>query len=349
MKKITISWMALTTALLSYAPFAWTQGSLTPPGSPAATMKTLEQTEPRIPISSVPVTITQSGSYYLTGNLTAGSGHDGITVDADDVAIDLNGFTLTGAGVTSGYGILLESFHKNLTVFNGKLVGWAGNVKAAIYGVGSISWIDRVQISDCFYGIYGSNIGVKITACAVSGCQNDGIWVGRGGMIENCISFDNGQCGIVALENSIVSQCTVWSNAFFGIDGRYGHATIRECTVRDSGSSNISVLEGSLVERNLSLGSGHAGIRVYGENCRIDSNMVVSNANGIAVYRTNNLVICNSAVDNTDVNYSIIAGNKVGLIVEPVDSGAIAGDSGGGLGAIPAGRPWINFVLGATQ
>ena len=33
--------------------------------------KTLDEVEPRIPITSVPLTISQPGSYYLTGNLGA--------------------------------------------------------------------------------------------------------------------------------------------------------------------------------------------------------------------------------------------------------------------------------------
>jgi len=38
------------------------QGSLTPPGTPAPTMKTLAQIEPRTPISFLPVTLSQPGS-----------------------------------------------------------------------------------------------------------------------------------------------------------------------------------------------------------------------------------------------------------------------------------------------
>ena len=41
------------------------QGSLTPPGAPAATMRSLDQIEPRLPISSLPFSISQPGSYYL--------------------------------------------------------------------------------------------------------------------------------------------------------------------------------------------------------------------------------------------------------------------------------------------
>jgi len=33
-------------------------------------MKTLQHVEPRTPISSLPFRVTNSGSYYLTGNLT---------------------------------------------------------------------------------------------------------------------------------------------------------------------------------------------------------------------------------------------------------------------------------------
>jgi hypothetical protein len=52
------------------------QGSLTSPGAPAPTMKTLAQIEPRTPISSAPFTISVPGSYYLTTNLTFSVGMD---------------------------------------------------------------------------------------------------------------------------------------------------------------------------------------------------------------------------------------------------------------------------------
>ena len=64
------------------------QGSLTPPGAPAPTMKTLQQIEPRTAITNTgAVTISQPGSYYLTANLAVSSG-DAITIATNGVTLD---------------------------------------------------------------------------------------------------------------------------------------------------------------------------------------------------------------------------------------------------------------------
>jgi hypothetical protein len=55
-----------------------------------------------------PVTITQPGSYRLSGNLSAGAA-DGIVVAADDVTLDLNGFNLRGSGASNQSGITESS------------------------------------------------------------------------------------------------------------------------------------------------------------------------------------------------------------------------------------------------
>jgi hypothetical protein len=56
-------------------------------------------------ITSVPYIITQPGFYYLGGNLSYNATGNAITVNANDVTIDLMGCTLsctTGSGITHG-------------------------------------------------------------------------------------------------------------------------------------------------------------------------------------------------------------------------------------------------------
>jgi hypothetical protein len=93
-------------------------GPLDPPGPPGSTGKNL--------ITSLPFTISQPGSYVLNGNLTGVSGTDGITVQADNVTIDLSGFTLSGApgaysGISEGPFAPPRYFW---TVRNGTIANW---------------------------------------------------------------------------------------------------------------------------------------------------------------------------------------------------------------------------------
>src|ERR1017187_5142875 len=63
-------------------------GSLIPPGTPAPTMITLNQIEPRTPITNTTaVTISASGSYYLTSNINVATG-DAIMIAASQVTLD---------------------------------------------------------------------------------------------------------------------------------------------------------------------------------------------------------------------------------------------------------------------
>src|SRR5438094_2967891 len=73
--KIFFVLLAAFLSTLNYQPSTlFAQGSLTPPGAPAPTMKSLDQIEARTAISSAPFTINQPGSYYLTKNLNVTNG-----------------------------------------------------------------------------------------------------------------------------------------------------------------------------------------------------------------------------------------------------------------------------------
>ena len=168
------------------------QGSLTPPGAPAPTMKTLQQVEPRTPIATAPFTISQPGSYYLTTNLTV-SGGDAITIATNGVTLDLNGFTISSTtNPAAGTAVLINSGLRNLTILNGFILGGVTNNGNGVFsGLGF------------GYGIFYSGSApqnVRVCGVSVSGCQYHGIYVGFGASttVENCVVRTVGSYGIVA-------------------------------------------------------------------------------------------------------------------------------------------------------
>src|SRR4051812_13288192 len=119
--KTLLSLAAILTLLITRAA---AQGPLIPPGAPAPTMKSLDQIEPRTPISSLPFNISQAGSYYLTTNLTGQAGTNGITISTDNVTIDLNGFALIGVGGSLDGISINATNHRNLAVYGGTVCNW---------------------------------------------------------------------------------------------------------------------------------------------------------------------------------------------------------------------------------
>ena len=101
------------------AMFVFGQGNLSPTGAPAPTMKRLDEVEARTIVNAANTPgngtntfiISAPGSYYLTGNLTGASGKHGISIQANDVTLDLNGFALISGGGADLRGVDTPSRH----------------------------------------------------------------------------------------------------------------------------------------------------------------------------------------------------------------------------------------------
>src|SRR5262249_13744653 len=127
--RVALALALLLSFLNSELSTSYAQGSLTPPGAPAPTMKTLAQIEPRTPISSLPFIISKPGSYYLTTNLTT-TLSNAITISTNCVPLDLSGFTITSTATNAfngGAAILIGSGLSDLTIFNGHIRGGVTN------------------------------------------------------------------------------------------------------------------------------------------------------------------------------------------------------------------------------
>ncbi len=188
-------------------------------------MKTLQQVEPRTPISIVPTNLAVSGSYYLVTNLPGVAASDGITISANDVDLDLNGFVLAGAP-GSGTGISVPAFQTNLVVRNGKIRGW-GSLGVLANSVNSR--FENLHISG------NSGTGLQVgSGSLVTGCelQNNGagIFTGTDSMVKDCIAQSTGT-GIITGDASTVSVCIAAGNLYPGISTGNG-CTIKECTAR---------------------------------------------------------------------------------------------------------------------
>jgi len=285
-------------------------GPLAPPGAPAdGVMKTLSEVEPRTPISSIPITITQEGSYYLTQNLSlATPDTHGITVEASHVTIDLCGFTLRGPGKevgTAGSGIYGSSSNTNLVVRNGTVTEWRYNGICAYNRTGIIENVratnngntgifvnasyvvhDNVCIGNGQAGI-NSAIGNSVIDNICSSNDNHGIVTDDANTITGNTCFDNDYNGIQAQGGSTIigNSCTL--NHVDGIYVGDNYAprstgcTIRNNSCNENTGNGINGDVGSLVEQNTCTENGLDGIKAW-SNCRIVDNLCDRNGRSVA-------------------------------------------------------------------
>ena len=231
--------LRLTSYFLIAVSYVWAQGSLDPPGAPAPTMKTLVEAEPRRHITSIPFTITASGSYYLGSSLTETAGVDGITVNADNVVIDLNGFTISGGGV-GVHGINLGT-HENVTVRNGTVRDWLGD---GVEGSSATNCVfTAIQAFGNAVGIAGGT-DARIEKCNARNNSGTGIEVVSGGRIVDNISDDNGGASLhaVSTNNLIKFNQLTDSNIGLDIDGTGNY--VADNTVNGN-SDNYSIVDGN--------------------------------------------------------------------------------------------------------
>jgi hypothetical protein len=184
------------------------QGSLTPPGAPAPTMKSLDQVEARFPISSAPYTITSPGSYYLTTNLTV-SGGTVINIGTNDVTLDLNGFTISSTSANpSGFGIQLglAGGNSDITIVNGHISGGSTtnfNDGIAYNALPFNIRVANVSVTGCrFYGLdVGTGNSSVIESCTAQ-------LIGANGLLASSITRSSAnQCGNFAVFGNVISDC----------------------------------------------------------------------------------------------------------------------------------------------
>ncbi len=241
-------YLAVSVSLLFFTHSIFAQGSLTPPGAPALTMKSLDQIEPRTPVDAshtpgnffAQFIINQPGSYYLTSNIVGVSGKRGIQIQTGNVTLDLNGFSLLGVSDALDAIYFTSVSITNLLVRNGIISGWISG--SGIYYLGKNGIFESLNIS----------------------ANNVGIVLGDGSRISRCTVIGNSQTGIKVFG----SACVVIENNCAGNN-----------LLNNSTAAGIYVIgSGNRIEGNHVSGSGTAGYGIYLGGSPYTNNIVVRNS-----------------------------------------------------------------------
>lgn len=219
--------MTTIAALAAFATQALAQGSLTPPGAPAPTMKTLDElstqvaeVEARIDLSTVAGDasyhhiINQSGSYYLSGNLEV-TKTNGIKISAPGAMLDLNGFTIERVSGSEGNGVTIDEDGDGVTVKNGHIPGPFAYSCSGVLASGCT--YDRLTVSGCSWVGISAGGSSSIMGCVAYLNGSHGIFASTSSSIAQCKAFNNGGDGVYSGTGSVIRDCTVYSN-----DGAYG-------------------------------------------------------------------------------------------------------------------------------
>lgn len=344
--------------------FLCAQGDLTPPGAPAPELKTLEEVythtaaarssadtavrdaseakDPRTPISAsdIPLTITSPGSYYLAEDIAITIPDvNGITIDSDNVFLDLNGFTLKGPGKsagTSGSGIyVVESddppvIHYNVSIKNGVLTDWRG------YGVNCGSLHNRIERVKCYNNGKSGLRGGPQSSIENNVCKNNGehgIIVRDSCLIRSNATYENGGSGIftgsfctveknactsntlhgIMVIDAILTKNTCSMNKMCGMVANY-NSLISGNTCMYNAEDGIQVNNSCLIVDNVCYHNGEAvedgaGIQVNGENNCIEKNLVSWNDVGIDCSLSGGNCIVSNRAGRVGTPYNIGVGN----------------------------------------
>ncbi len=181
--------------------------------------------DPRTPIDTAPFTITKSGSYFLTSNLTGVAGQNGIMIEASDATIDMNGFALTGVeGSLSGIATSNAHTIESIRIFNGNISAWGED------GV-------RLLAST-----------VELTGLLSRSNGDDGFEVDANGQIEACRADANDSGHGFELSGALITKYCSVRSGLHGIKALGGRGLrVDSCAIEATGKGIQSSGTGAVI------------------------------------------------------------------------------------------------------
>ncbi len=238
-----------------------------------------------------PVTISVSGSYRLTSNLTVpDASTSGIVVTVNEVTIDLNGFAIVGPVTCTG----------GPPVVSCSPTGTGGS------GISGPTSAEIRVLDGQIRGLYGFGVNVGSSALVrdvtVRWAAGGGISVGSGSVVSRSTVLEGGFVGITSGPGSVISGNVVRSNLSTGIQAN-GGSTLDANTVMQNGYGIVvnspggggTTVVGNSISANSSIGLQCSGpVDGYTQNV-----LSLNNGGGVQVSGCTSLGagtnLCNSA------------------------------------------------------
>lgn len=280
-------------------------------------------------ISSLPYNITSSGYYYISKDLSCVSGAYGIFIEADNVTLDLKGFSLIGPGGTGSNDGIFMNVRTNIEIRNGTIRNFNRNgileLSSGGFGIGH-RIINIRAIGNNYMGINIRGRAHLIEKCTAANNGNSGIHSGYGSIVRDNVCYSNGAHGInVRASNgetssgSIVTGNTCYKNDQDGISAT-ANITVTGNTCSENGLNGITPSTGSTVIGNTCFDNYANGISASGST--VISNTCYTNQIGIVAgegttvigntcrnnsirginLTTDSYVDQNTCIDNTSLN-----------------------------------------------
>ncbi|MCB2156468.1 right-handed parallel beta-helix repeat-containing protein [bacterium] len=298
------------------------QGPLTPPGTPAPIMKSLDEIYTAaeasgpigIPINQETVPggavatflITEPGSYYLTENLTGEENKDGISVTADDVTIDLHGFTLTG--VPNSKIAINAASSSNFRVSNGTVRTWPeGGVVGYIH-----TRIDGLLVYDCGGAGISTSGSAIMRNCRVVSSASTAYYAGDLAYLENCTAASGDGAGFAFGGGCVIRNCTAINNGGVGFaQGSGGGSILENCVSNLNNPDGFSLCAGNIV-RNCVAYKNTTGIYLRCGKNMVTENLIRNNDTGITASTNGSEVVYGNTLVGNTTAFSGTTGNYFG-------------------------------------
>lgn len=205
-------------------------------------------------------------------------------------------------------------------------------------GGGFVAGAGSTTFNDCSAS-HNTGDGFQTNNAVLTGCVSDtnggfGFVSTYADLYTNCRAGYNTKSGFLASNLATFDGCTAVQNKQLGINAG-ALATVRNCNVAGSTNQGIRVTERSTVIGNQLRYNGNSGpftaIWCTGDYNHVEGNQAVGNGFGIFVSGTNNTIVRNVCSNSSSMNYSIVAGNRVGTVTPGTTNAAISGNAGGGM------------------